>query len=75
MAAIREAEATIKQAETCYEVAIKEAETHHATQAHDLEQSDEESVLKLECKVLVKEGHDCKAFLEACSTVLQACPH
>ena len=33
---IREAEATIKEAETHHEVMIKETETHHATQAYDL---------------------------------------
>ena len=64
----------IKQAETYYEVMIKEAEACHATQAHNLEQSHEESVLKLEHKALVKEGHDCQAFVEACRAALWACP-
>ena len=31
-------------------------------------------MLKLECEVLVEEGHDCQAFMEACGTALQACP-
>ena len=47
---------------------------HHAAQAHNLELSHEESVLKLEHKVLVEEGHDCQAFLEASSVALQAWP-
>ena len=54
--------ATIKNAETHYEVTLKEAETCHVTQAHDLEESHKESVLKLECKVLVEEGHDCQTL-------------
>ena len=72
--AIRGAEATIKEAETHYEVAIKEAETQCPTQAYDLEQSHQESVLKLEHEALAEEGHDHQAFVEACSTALWACP-
>ena len=34
--------------ETSYEVVVKEAEAHSATKAQALEQSHEESVLKLE---------------------------
>ena len=49
----------IREADTHYEVMIKEAEAHCATQAYTLEQSHEESMLKLECEVLVEEGHDC----------------
>ena len=73
-ATIREAEATINEAETHHKIAIKEAETHHATQAHNLQQSHEESVLKMEWEVLVQEGCDCQAFAEACDTALWACP-
>ena len=73
-ATIREAEAAIKEGETHQKITIKEAETHHATQPYNLEQSHKESVLKLECKELVEEGHDHQAFVEACSTALQACP-
>ena len=69
-ATIREAEATIKEAETYHKIAVKDVEIHCATQAYDLEQSHEESVLQLECEVLVEEGHDCQAFMEACSTAL-----
>ena len=51
--AIKEVEvwcaATIREVETCYEVMIKEAEVCYATQAYALEQSHEESILKLEC--------------------------
>ena len=31
-------------------------------------------MLKLECEVLVEEGHDFQAFMETCSTALWACP-
>ena len=31
-------------------------------------------MLMLECEVLVEEEHGCKAFVEACSTALWACP-
>ena len=51
--------ATIREAENQCEVTIKEAEACHATQAYALEKSHEESMLKLECEVLVEEGHDC----------------
>ena len=64
----------IREAETQYEVTVKEAETHHTTEAHDLEQSHKESVLKLECKALVEEGHDHQTFVEACGTAVWACP-
>ena len=51
VAAIRQAEshyaAMIREAETRCEVTIKEAEAHHATQHYALEQSHEESMLKL----------------------------
>ena len=77
-AMIKEAEThheiTSKEAETHHEITIKEAETHHATQAYDLEQSQGESVLKLEHEALVGEGHDHQAFMEACSTALQVGP-
>ena len=63
-----------KEVETHHKIAIKQAETHHATQAHDLEQSHEESVLKLECEVLAEEGCDHQAFVEVCSAALWACP-
>ena len=62
--------ATIREVEA----AIKEAETHCATQAYDLEQLHAESVLKLEHEVLAEEGHHCQAFVEACSASLWACP-
>ena len=77
-ATIREAQdqcaAMIREAETCCAAMIKEAETHHATQAYTLEWSHEERIPKMECAALVEEGHDCQAFLEACSAALQACP-
>ena len=50
------------------------SQTHCTNQAHDLEQSYKESVLKLEHKVLVEEGHDCQAFVGACGTALYTCP-
>ena len=78
VATIREAEshcaAMIREVETHCEVTIKEVEACHATQAYALEQSHEESMLKLEHEVLVEEGHDHPAFMEACSTALWACP-
>ena len=64
----------IKEAETHHKVTIKEAETHCITQAYNLEQSHEESVLKLEYGVLVEEGHDHQAFVEVCNAALQAYP-
>ena len=73
-AAIREAESTTKEEETYHKIAVKEAETCHATQAHDLEQSHKESVLTLECEVLAEEGHDHQVFVEACGAALWACP-
>ena len=48
--------AVIREAETHYEVTIKEAEAHQATQAYALEQSHEESMLKLEHEALAEEG-------------------
>ena len=73
-ATIRKAEAAIKQAKTCYEDVIKEAKTCCTAQAHNLELSHKESVLKLEHEVLTEEGHDHQVFMEACSAALQACP-
>ena len=75
---IREAEthctAMIKDAETHCAAMIKEAETHCAMQAYILEQSHEESLLRLEGAVLTEEGGDFQAFMEACGTALWACP-
>ena len=72
--AIKEAEiwcaAVICRAETCYEVMVKEVEACCTTQAQALEQSHEESMLKLEHEALAEEGCDCWAFVEACSTAL-----
>ena len=76
--AIKEAEVqhvtVIMEAETDYEVAVKEVEAQNATQAQALEQSHEESMLKLECEALAVEGQNCWAFVEACSTALWVCP-
>ena len=66
--------AEIREAETHYEVTVKEAEACHATQAQALEQSHKEIMLKLEHEALAEEGHNCWAFMEACSTALQVCP-
>ena len=66
--------AMIREAETCCVATIKEADTHHATQAYTLEKFHKESMFKLEHAVLVEEGHDCQAFVEACGTALWACP-
>ena len=51
--------AVIREAETHYELAVKEVEAHCVTQAHALEQSHTESMLMLECQMLAEEGHDC----------------
>ena len=64
----------INEVETHCEVVTKEAEACHATQGYTLEQSHEESMLKAEHEVLAEEGHDCQAFIEACSITLWACP-
>ena len=74
MATIRKAEAAVQQAKSCYEDMIKEAKTLHTAEAHDMELSNEESVLKLEHKALMEEGHSHQVFVEACGTALQACP-
>ena len=75
--AIKEVEvqhvAAIREAETCYEVTVQEAEACSANQAQALEQSNEESVLKLEHDALAEEGHDHWAFVEACGAALRVC--
>ena len=66
--------AVIREAETHYEVTIKEAEASHATQAQALEKSHKENMLKLEHEALAEERCNHQAFMETCGTAFWVCP-
>ena len=66
--------AKIKEAEVYHTTRIKEAEVCHTTNSCVLQQSNQESMLALECEAIAEEGWDCQAFVEATAVALWACP-